>query len=246
MPETLRRPSPIATPLVTHVVGSRVIVYETTASTNDCALRLGGDGTVIVAETQTAGRGRHGRAWHSARGMGLYFSVAFDRPVEGLAFAAPLAVRDAVAPFADVAVKWPNDVLIGGRKFCGVLVETRQGRTAVGIGINVHHHVEDFPEELRASATSIDAATGGHCDPGELLRDVLTHLDAHVMVIRSGGFDRVFGEWAQACGAVGRRVRCARCAGVVDAIDRDGALIVGTAQGPQRVLLGEIVELEGA
>lgn len=245
MPDTLHKPPLIATPLITHVVGSRVIVYETTASTNDCALRLGGDGTVIVAETQTAGRGRHGRPWHSVPGMGLYFSVAFERPVGGLAFAAPLAVRDAAAPFADASIKWPNDVLIGGRKFCGVLVETRQGRTAVGIGINVHHRTEDFPEDLRGRATSIDAATGGHCDRGELLRDVLTHLDAHVMVIRSGDGGRVFAEWAEACGAVGRRVRCARCEGVVEAIDRDGALIVGTVLGPQRVLLGEIVELEG-
>ncbi|MBM3290417.1 MAG: biotin--[acetyl-CoA-carboxylase] ligase [Candidatus Hydrogenedentes bacterium] len=245
MPDTLRTPRPIATPLNTLIVGSRVIVYETTSSTNDCALRLGGEGTVIVAETQTAGRGRHGRSWHSAPGMGLYFSVAFERSIEGLAFAAPLAVRDAVAPFADATVKWPNDVLIGGRKFCGVLIEARQGRTAVGIGINVHHHTEDLPVELRERATSIEAATGAHCDRGELLRDVLTHLDARVIVIRSGGFDRVFSEWAEACGAVGRRVRCARCEGVVETIDRDGALIVGTARGPQRVMLGEIVELEG-
>ena len=90
MPELLRTPPLIATPLITHIVGSRVIVYETITSTNDRALRLGGDGTVIVAEMQTAGRGRHGRAWHSKPGMGLYFSVAFDRPTEGLAFAAPL------------------------------------------------------------------------------------------------------------------------------------------------------------
>ncbi|NUM52550.1 MAG: biotin--[acetyl-CoA-carboxylase] ligase [Candidatus Hydrogenedentes bacterium] len=246
MPDLLRKPPLLATPLITHVVGSRVIVYETTTSTNDCALRLGGDGTVIVAETQTAGRGRHGRAWHSKPGMGLYFSVAFEGAVEGLAFAAPLAVRDAVAPFADAKLKWPNDVLIDGKKFCGVLVETRKGRTVVGIGINVHHMIEDFPEDVRHRATSIEAATGVHCDRGELLRDVLTHLDERVMVIRSGNVDTVFAEWADACDVVGRRVRWTRCEGVVDAIDRDGALIVRAAGGLQRVMLGEIVELEGA
>ena len=245
MPDVLRTPPPIATPLITNVVGSRVIVYETITSTNDRALRLGGEGTVIVAETQTAGRGRHGRTWHSAPGMGLYFSVVFERPIEGLAFAAPLAVRDAVGPMVDVAVKWPNDVLIHGRKFCGVLVEARQGRTAVGIGINVHHRAEDFPETLRDRATSIEAASGIHCDRGELLRDVLTRLDERVMVIRSGGIERVFSEWAEACGVVGRRVRGVRCEGIVRAIDPDGALVIDTVAGPQRVLLGEVVELEG-
>lgn len=246
MPELLRKPPMLATPLITHVVGSRVIVYETTTSTNDCALRLGGDGTVIVAEAQTAGRGRHGRTWHSRPGLGLYFSVAFEGAIEGLAFAAPLAVRDAVGPFAEATLKWPNDVLIDGRKFCGVLVEARMGRTVVGVGINVHHAVDDFPEELRGRATSIEASTGVHCDRGELLRDVLTHLDSRVMAIRSDEVDRIFSEWADACDVIGRRVRCARCEGIVEAIDRDGALIVRAGAGPQRVMLGEIVELEGA
>lgn len=246
MPEVLRKPPLIATPLRTQIVGSKIIVHETITSTSDRALRLGGDGTVIVAETQTAGRGRHGRAWHSAPGLGLYFSIAFEKPTEGLAFAAPLAVRDAVAPFAEATVKWPNDVLIAGKKFCGVLVEARQGRTAVGIGINVHHHVEDFPESLQRRATSIEAETGLHVDRGELLRDVLTQLDRRVIVIRSGGVDRVFSEWAEACDVVGRRVRSARCEGIVSALDTDGALLIETAEGAQRVLLGEIVEMEGA
>lgn len=246
MPELLRRPPLIATPLVTHVVGSRVIVYETITSTNDRALRLGGDGTVIVAEMQTAGRGRHGRAWDSKPGMGLYFSVAFDRPTEGLAFAAPLAVRDALSPIVDTTIKWPNDVLIDRKKFCGVLVEARQGRTVVGIGINVHHRAEDFPEALRHRATSIEAATGIHVDRGELLRDVLTHLDERVVEIREGHVARVFGEWSALCGVVGRRLRCATCEGVVQKIDSDGALIIASAEGPKRVMLGEIVELEGS
>ena len=124
MPEIAARPRLLATPLVTHVVGSRVLVYESIGSTSDCALRLGGEGTVIVADMQTSGRGRHGRTWHSLPGKGLWFSVAFDHPVEGLAFAAPLAVRDAVSPYAAATIKWPNDLLIDGKKFCGVLIET--------------------------------------------------------------------------------------------------------------------------
>lgn len=246
MPELLRTPPLIATPLVTHIVGSRVIVYETITSTNDRALRLGGDGTVIVAEMQTAGRGRHGRTWHSKPGMGLYFSVAFDRPTEGLAFAAPLAVHDALASVVDTTIKWPNDVLIDGKKFCGVLVEARQGSTVVGIGINVHHRAEDFPGDLRARATSIEAATGIHVDRGELLRDVLMRLDEHVVAIRGGHIEQVFKEWTELCGVVGRRLRCASCEGIVQFIDTDGALVIQSADGLKRVMLGEIVELEGS
>lgn len=243
--ELAAKPLQLATPLVTHVVGSRVLVYESIGSTSDCALRLGGEGTVIVADTQTAGRGRHGRTWHSEPGKGLWFSVAFEQPIEGLAFAAPLAVRDAVAPYARATIKWPNDVLIDGKKFCGVLIETRRGRTALGIGINVHHAEMDFPDELRGSATSIEAATGVHCDRGELLRDVLTRLDERIMVIRSGGLRDVFNEWSTACALAGRRMRAAGKEGVVHAIDTDGALVMETAGGLRRVLFGETIKLEG-
>lgn len=246
MPDTLHRPPALATPLITQVVGSRVVVYETIDSTNDRALRLGGDGTVIVADTQTAGRGRHGRSWHSSPGRGLYFSVAFEGAADGLAFAAPLAVRDAIAPFAPATVKWPNDVLIGGKKVCGVLVETRLGRAAVGIGINVLHTAEEFPEALRHRATSIEAATGVTCDRSQLLRDVLTRLDERVIVIRSGGLDAVFAEWAEACGIVGRRVRNGEVEGTVVRLDPDGALVLDCSGESHRVLLGDIIELEGA
>lgn len=243
MPKTAPAPTP-ATPLTTQVVGSRVIVYQVIGSTNDRALAIGGDGTVIVANAQTAGRGRHGRSWHSIPGKGLYFSVAFDKPVEGLAFAAPLAVRDALAPYCEPRVKWPNDILLNDLKCCGVLIETRQGRTALGIGINVSHTEEDFPPELRGRVTSLELATGRCFDRGELLRDVLTHLDHRVMVIRSGGADDVFAEWAAACGLVRRRVRSGGVEGIVNAIDRDGGLLLATEHGAARVVFGEIVELE--
>ncbi|HRK36166.1 MAG TPA: biotin--[acetyl-CoA-carboxylase] ligase [Candidatus Hydrogenedentes bacterium] len=246
MPETATRPVLLATPLVTHIVGSRVLVYESIGSTSDCALRLGGEGTVIVADSQTAGRGRHGRTWHSEPGKGLWFSVAFEQPIEGLAFAAPLAVRDAIAPFARATIKWPNDVLLDGKKFCGVLIETRKGRTALGIGINVHHAETDFPEPLHGRATSIEAATGAQCDRGVLLRDVLTRLDERIMVIRSGGLAEVFREWSDACALAGRRMRAGGLTGVVHAIDTDGALIMETSEGLRRVLFGEPIELEGA
>jgi len=236
----------LATPLNTTFVGSRVLMYEEVESTNDRAIVLGGDGTVIIADCQTAGRGRHGRSWDSKPGLGLWFSIAFESPIDGLAFAAPLAVRDAVKPLCDCTVKWPNDVQIGGRKFCGILVESRNERTALGIGINVRHTPQDFPPELREKATSIEAAVGHDVERGELLRDVLTELDHRIMVLRRGGIESVRQEWVEACAIAGRRVRCGDNTGIVKDVTLEGGLVLETEAGVRHLLLGEIVELDGA
>ncbi len=245
MSKTVRKPLLLATPLNTTIVGSRILVYEEVTSTNDRALYLGGDGLVIVADMQTAGRGRHGRSWHSEPGLGIWLSVAFDGAIEGLAFAAPLGVRDVLQAYGETTVKWPNDVLLNGKKVCGVLVESRMGRTALGIGINVHHQTDDFPPELREKATSVELATGRECDRGVILRDVLTRLDERVMVLRAGRVDGIHREWVEACGIVDRRVRYRDQEGIVRFVDRDGALVLDTGAGMKRVLLGEIIELDG-
>ena len=183
-------------PLHTRVVGSRILVFDTVDSTSTRALNTGGDGTVVVAEHQTAGRGRHGRLWHSAPGLGLWFSVAFKGRVDGLAFAAPLAVRDGLRPWCAPALKWPNDLLLQKRKICGILVENRNGTTVVGIGINVRHREEDFPPEMRAKATSVLAATGVAPERGEVLNRVLMALDDRVCALREGGGEAIRREWA--------------------------------------------------
>lgn len=235
------RHTPLAPPhLDTWVVGTRIIIVDEINSTNSYALRLGGDGTVIVADRQTAGRGRHGRAWHSAGGLGLWFSVAFDRPVPGISFAAPLAVRDALKPWLHADLKWPNDVLVGGKKICGILVEHRNGTTVLGIGINVHHRPEDFPETLRATAGSLESATGGSFDRTEVLGAVLTELDGKVKVLREGGCERIRRAWADACRVKGQQVACGDIFGIVAEIDTHGALIVATPNGEHRIVAGEI------
>jgi BirA family biotin operon repressor/biotin-[acetyl-CoA-carboxylase] ligase len=226
--------------LNTWTVGTHIFVLDELDSTNNYALRLGGNGTVIVADRQTAGRGRHGRPWHSAGGVGLWFSVAFEGLLPGLAFAAPLSVRDALRPRVSADLKWPNDVLIGGRKICGILVEHRNNITALGIGINVHQRPEDFPEELRETATSLEAATGLQFTRTEVLHDVLTALDAKVKVLRDGGYERIRQEWAEACCVLGRQIVCGDTFGTVDEIDPHGALIVSTPYGSRRIVAGEI------
>ena len=232
-------------PLNTTVVGSRILTYSSVASTNDYALRLGGNGTVIVADCQTAGRGRQGRAWHSAPGLGLWFSIAFEECLNGLGFAAALAVRDALNRYCETALKWPNDLLIGGRKVCGILVEHRKKTTAIGIGINVHHRQEDFPEELRGKATSLALSTALPVDRSRILREVLTELDKKVMLLQSGGGEAVWREWAEACNVRGRRIRFGGNEGRVLDIDAAGALCVETAAGLRRLVSGEITMIDG-
>lgn len=223
----------------------RVAVLPETDSTNRLALECGEDGAVFVADCQTAGRGRHGNRWDSARGLGLWFSVALPSDTPGLMFAAALAVRDALRPELELAIKWPNDLLHRGRKVCGMLVETRNGRAALGIGLNVHHRAEDFPASLRESAGSLAMAapeTAWRRDA--VLERILAQLDRRLGRIREGGLEAVHAEWAAACGIVGRRVRRGGVEGEVKMIDREGALLVQTGCGMVRVTDARALAME--
>ena len=226
--------------LDTQVVGREFIAFDTIDSTNTHALDHGREGMVIVADSQTLGRGRLGRSWHSAPGLGLWFTAVLDAQTEGLTFAAALAVRDALKDRCAPAIKWPNDVLIGGKKVCGILTERRGEVTAVGIGLNVHHRLADFPPELHPTAGSLVTEAGGNWSRVELLRGILTHLDGSVMLLRSGKLEEIRAAWAEACAIIGRPIRWETNEGVVRDIDAAGALVVETPSGSERVISGEI------
>jgi len=234
-----------AVPLDTHVVGRKILAFDEIDSTNTYALESGEDGTVIVADRQTAGRGRLGRSWHSAPGLGLWFTVALEGLIEGLSFAAALAVRDALAARAPLQIKWPNDLLCHGKKVCGILVEHRAGRTALGIGLNVHHRAGDFPAELRTKAASLESELGGAWDRAELLRGVLTELDRSIILLRGGGLAEVHRTWAQACALAGRVIRCNGVEGRVLEIESRGALVVEAADGRHLIFSGDLEYLDG-
>lgn len=235
----------VVPPLETQIVAQRVLVYEEVDSTNDYALRLGGDGTLIVADRQTAGRGRQGRPWYSASGLGLWFSLGFDGHIEGLQIAAALAVRDGLSSYCELTVKWPNDLLYKGRKICGILVEHKDNRTALGIGINVAHTVDDFPEALRDTATSLYLATGKLLDRSPVLKEVLRQIDANVALMSSGRYNEIHDKWVAACGLLNRRVRWGKVEGVVSAIDGRGALTMETPEGEMQLLSGDIAVQNG-
>ena len=183
-------PDRITANLKTRRIGRVAVVHEQTSSTNDIAAayanNIANDGLVVFAEQQTAGRGRTGATWYSPHGQSLLFSVLlFDGPLAGelLSLSVAVGVAEALGTIGGnpARIKWPNDIMLTGRKLGGILVESRQSRTGtarvIGIGINCHQDCHTFPPELREIATSIDLATGTHCDRTILARRILASLD---------------------------------------------------------------------
>jgi BirA family transcriptional regulator, biotin operon repressor / biotin---[acetyl-CoA-carboxylase] ligase len=232
---------------------------ETTESTNDDALlatKAGAQhGALFGAETQLRGRGRRGSAWHSEPGAGLWFSVLL-RPqlaadvAPALSLCAGLAVRAAVASrsAAQVAVKWPNDVLAGGRKIAGILIESQVigqqlSGVVVGIGLNVEQRA--FPEELAELATSLALLGATERAREVLLVDVLGGLEARVARLEAAGVTGISEELRQYDALMGRRLRIADQEGIGAGIDEAGHLLVRTDAGLVEAVSSGHVQLLG-
>ena len=245
-------------------VGRRIEAHGEIGSTSDRARELldagEADGVVVVAELQTAGRGRMGRTWTSPAGRNLTVSVGL-RPAmaaeEGwqLALAAALAVHAAALRVARVAVKWPNDVVAeDGAKVAGLLIEAasegdRLLRAVVGVGINVNWAPEAMPASLASTATSLSTLAGRRVDRVALLRDLLAALDAEVAGLEAGRspLDR----YRAACVTLGANVvvetPSGQVRGLAAALDERGALIVRTAEGADvPVTSGEVLRVRPA
>ncbi len=209
----------------------RIEWHPTIGSTMTEAIRLAEQGapsgTVVGAEEQTAGQGRHGRVWHSEPGSGLYVSVILRRqfmpatlPVVTLALG--LATREAILKATDLVcdLRWPNDVLIESRKCAGILTMLEGSAIIAGIGINVNH--SSFPAELNHIATSMRIASGRTESRERLLVEVLASVDAYCDLLESEGRGPVIETFARASSYVsGRRV----------AVDQDGSVLRGTTAG---------------
>jgi len=183
-------PDRITTNLKTQRIGRAVVVHDQTSSTNDVAAAYAGnpanDGLVVFAEEQTVGRGRTGATWYSKHGDSLLFSVLLmGGPVQSelLSLAVAVGVAEALGQIGNhtAQIKWPNDIMLAGRKLGGILVESRQtvsGTThIIGIGVNCHQDRQAFEPELHEIATSIDINTGTRCDRTTLARRILASLD---------------------------------------------------------------------
>ncbi len=244
-----------------------VVWYDTVSSTNDVAdhLASGGaaHGTVVAADCQQSGRGRMGRAWHSPPGAGLYVSVvlrpaSFIGPAERgtmsaasrVTLTAGVALADALraATGLPAEIKWPNDLVVGPRKVCGILAEgAASGETLhhVILGYGVNALASAYPPEIADRATSIEAELGRAVDRGAVFAESLACLVERLRQVAAGGFDAVLDAWrALSPSSVGARVQISTGAGWVDAVtaglDADGALVVRAEGSLRRVIAGEV------
>lgn len=246
--------------LRTKCLGHNIFFSREVGSTNEWAKKLAklgaSEGTVTLAETQTAGRGRLGREWVSPRG-GLWFSVILRpkiKPAEAvkLVFVASLTVAEVLRELYGLKAetKWPNDVLIGGRKVCGILAEMDTVDNSVcfvvmGIGIDVNFDVgEFFPRELRNVATSIQNELGKKVKLESLFKALLERLEKIHEEFIENGFDLVLEKWKECADFLGHKVMIVdegeRLVGLALDVDGEGALVVKSEDGTlKRFFVGD-------
>jgi BirA family biotin operon repressor/biotin-[acetyl-CoA-carboxylase] ligase len=248
----------------TKVIGRDIQVFEQTTSTNDVMEKLARDGVkegvVVFAESQTKGRGRLGRKWMSPTHKGLWFSVLLRpelRPQEAtqLTVASATALRRAIKTVTGLSaeIKWPNDILIGGKKVAGILTELsaevdRVRHIILGIGVDVNLAAGELPAELRKTATSLKIETGETVSRAELAVAILHELDLDYARICGGKFSAVADEWEAHCATIGKNVTVIigdrKIGGCAESLDDDGALRVRTEHGHLERIIGGDVTLE--
>jgi len=237
--------------------------YETVTSTNDLchawAQKGAPEGAVVVAETQSKGRGRLGRRWYLAKGKGLTFSVLLrpqlpPKRLSLLTLASAVGVSLALEEEgAKPGIKWPNDVELNGRKVCGILTEAQTDPdrllyAVVGVGINVNAEKGDFPAELQDRAIGLSEALGRSVHRADFFKKILKHLrEAHGW-LASGKADRLLKEWRLRSTVLGRQVKIRQgertLFGQALDVDDQGALLVRTDWGfTEAVTVGDVENL---
>jgi BirA family biotin operon repressor/biotin-[acetyl-CoA-carboxylase] ligase len=246
------------------VVGRDIRVFEQTTSTNDVIEKLARDnvreGAVVFAESQSKGRGRLGRKWISPPRRGLSFSVLL-RPDMRPAAATQLTIAAATALFRAIQaqtgltpeIKWPNDILIHGKKVAGILTELSAELDQVkyvilGIGVNVNTAAGEFPLELRKLVTSLKIETGHRQDRAQLAVKILRELDRDYGRVTAGCFEALADEWEKNCSTLGQRVAIRagdrKIEGRAESLDADGALLLRTQHGHLERIVGGDVTIE--
>lgn len=224
----------------------RSVVYLSSTDTTmreaaELAARGAALGTIVIAGEQTAGQGRHGRSWHSEKESGLYFSLLL-KPDLVLTLALGLAVSDGIARVAGTAcdIRWPNDVLLNGRKLAGILVQLAGSVAVAGIGINVNHG--RFPAPLDGEATSLLLETGRALDREPLLIAVLESIAAYCRLLDQTGRQPILDMFTRHSSyARGKRVRVQHLGetitGTTEGLDPSGFLLVRKDDGALATIL---------
>src|SRR5499433_3640435 len=252
--------------LHTRMIGRNLYHFYDVDSTNLFAARLLAhgrrvpEGTVVIAESQTAGRGRLGRVWHSEREAGIYFSmVLFPKAPPSLAplftLATALAMHNAVERYTglDIDIKWPNDLLIGGKKFCGILSEIQAEVDLVKtmiIGVGVNANQERLPEDIAGRATSLRIASGRIQSRLEILLEFFEEFETIYMDFERKGPANIIEQWTRLSSfAYGRKIEIhdgvRKIRGITRGLNPLGALRIEQSGGlVEEVYSGDVVAWE--
>jgi BirA family biotin operon repressor/biotin-[acetyl-CoA-carboxylase] ligase len=240
--------------LETRFVGQRTLYFPSLTTTMDRARQGAPEGTVIITDEQTTARGRLQRVWLNPQGN-IALSVILYPEKENLhtlIMGASLAVSDCIETITSIRpdIKWPNDVLIKGKKVCGILIESnvREGRVIyaiIGIGINVNLDVAAFPE-IQTKATSLSHELGREVSRLNLVRQLLKEIESYYLLTSSDG-DTVYQQWQQRLITLGSKVRASSATGetvlegIAESVDRDGSLWLRLEDGSlTRVIAGDV------
>ncbi len=262
------------------IIGKEVIFFHVTSSTNEKAMERGQflsrrkhlpsthdknehiiEGTVIIADSQTQGKGRLGRTWISPPGVNLYFTILLEPPISVresslitlmAAVSVVTAIRDSLG--LQAVIKWPNDILIGDKKTGGILTEMKSDTDrinflAVGIGINVNMSRKTLPGHLKNIATSLKDESGHQINRVEFLGEILRRFENLYKILLRGKKTYIVNEWLRLNSTIGRRVRVHKreriITGFAKGIGNDGELILRIAPGKvEKVYAGEVTILK--
>jgi BirA family biotin operon repressor/biotin-[acetyl-CoA-carboxylase] ligase len=253
-------PPEIEDGLQTDFMGRRIHYFKKTISTQEVAKKLAmegaREGTTVIAEMQTGGKGRRGRAWHSPPG-GIYLSILLRPRISPTQ--APLLTLLAGVATARVLrhlyglkaeLKWPNDVMVGDRKICGILTEMGAETEIVnycimGIGINANVELADFPLEFRGATTSLKEELGEKISRAELVRKLLKEIEQLYLIFEKRGPLQILNEWRALTNTLGAWVRVTGQTEVIEGramdIDSNGALLVKLQDGSlKKVVAGDV------
>lgn len=254
-------PNEIRHGLQTERFGREIYHYQEVTSTNNEAKRLASvegvaEGAIIVSETQSGGRGRLSRGWFSPIGKGIWFSIVLrpaflPQEAPKCTLLAAVAIARAIEKVTGVraGIKWPNDILYQGKKLVGILTEMNAemdgiNYIVIGMGINVNITASEVPEELREIVTSLLMIRGEKTSRITLLCAILKELEIIYQSVLNQGFADILNEWKTYSVTLEQQVRVigidASFDGTAIDIDKDGALLVKTQDGVQRVLAGDV------
>jgi BirA family biotin operon repressor/biotin-[acetyl-CoA-carboxylase] ligase len=251
--------------LKTSFIGKHVYAYKSVQSTNTIASQLADadapPGTLIVAESQTRGRGRLGRSWHSPEGKGIYLSIILYPKIDpvvapGLSIMTAVSLAETIAGYKPktLNIKWPNDCLVNGRKVAGILTELSAEKkhvnhVIVGVGINVNQRRRDFPKEISRVASSLGAELKKEIRRVEFLQKFLLAFERHYRRFEKSGLKSFRKKILEYSNLIGKKVRLDMSGKIITGkavdIDANGNLVLDTIDGKRTFNAGEVTVVKG-